>query len=131
MGLEGGLNTAVGYVVFAFLWALLGNRWHYLSILAVTYGLVMIFGFFIYRELVFRSETPWVNAASKYVTVVLGSVAINSVALVVLIEHFHFPVLLSQAVGIFLAATFSFVAHKYWTFRPKRPRDSHPGTIAP
>lgn len=114
----GTLNTLMGYAIFALLWTLLGTQWHYLSVLALTYGIVMLVGFVLYRELVFRSKTPWQVAVVKYVTVVLGSVAINSFALIALIEHANLPVLVSQAIGITMAAAFSYWLHKGWTFRP-------------
>ena len=115
-------NTAIGYLVFAILWSLLGNQWHYLSILGATYGIVMAVGFVLYRELVFRSSTSWPLAVVKYVVIVAGSVAINSVILIVLVEHVMLPVLASQAIAIFFAAGFSYLGHKYWTFRDSSKR---------
>ena len=113
----GVFNTSIGYAIFALLWALLGSRLHYLSILGITYGLVMFIGFIFYRKLVFQSTAPWMAATSKYVVVVFGSAAINSLALIALIEYLNLPVLVSQIGGVVMAATFSYLLHKYWTFR--------------
>ncbi|MEP7036317.1 MAG: GtrA family protein, partial [Actinomycetota bacterium] len=53
----------------------------------------------------------------RFVTVYLSALAVNLVVLPLLVEFGHLPVLLAQAMIVFLTSVMSWVGHKNYSFR--------------
>ncbi len=113
----GVLNTILGYSMFAALWLLLGEWWHPLAVLALSYCLTAAVTFYLHRRFVFYASNPISQSASRYIAISLTSIGMNFVLLQVLSAFWGVEVLLAQAISLLLAAVFSFFAHKFWTFK--------------
>lgn len=113
----GVVNTTLGYGCFTALWLLLGGWWHPLTVLALSYCLTAPLTFAFHRRFVFHASNPIPQSAGRYITISLTSIGVNFVLLQVLSSVLDVEVLVAQAVSLFLAAVFSFFAHRFWTFK--------------
>ena len=57
----------------------------------------------------------------RFETVYLSALAVNFVLLPVLVELAHLPVLLAQALIVFVTSVMSWVGHKHYSFRRTDP----------
>ena len=117
----GATNTVVGYLSFAAILLLLGQRL-YLVALVSAYVISVLIAFVLYRSLVFRVRGHVLRDLWRFVTVYLLALAINFVALPVLVELAHLQVLLAQALIVLITSVMSWVGHKHYSFR--RPSSS-------
>jgi putative flippase GtrA len=118
----GVINTLVGYLSFVALLPLLG-RDHYLVALICAYVIAVLVAFVLYRYAVFRVRGHVLSDLWRFATVYLSSLAVNLVLLPVLVEFAHLPVLLAQALIVFVTAVMNWLGHKHFSFR----RSSSPG----
>ena len=117
----GATNTVVGYLSFAAILLLLGQRL-YLVALVSAYVISVLIAFVLYRSLVFRVRGHVLRDLWRFVTVYLLALAINFVALPVLVELAHLQVLVAQALIVLITSVMSWVGHKHYSFR--RPSSS-------
>ena len=117
--LVGAVNTVVGYLCFAGLLLLLGQR-HYLAALVCAYVIAVLFAFVMYRFVVFRVRGHVFSDLWRFATVYLSSLAVNLVLLPVLVELAGVPVLLAQALIVLVTAVISWAGHKHYSFRRTR-----------
>ena len=123
--LVGATNTLVGFLFFAAFLATVGQRWGYLAALVCAHVVSVLFAFVLYRFLVFRVRGHVLSDLWRFETVYLSALAVNFVLLPVLVELAHLPVLVAQALIVFVTSVMSWVGHKRYSFRrpsPERPR---------
>jgi putative flippase GtrA len=115
--LVGAFNTAFGFVLFALLLHLAGDRVHYLVVLFVaTIGAVLV-AFAGYRTFVFRVRGNVLKDLARFSLVYLLALAVNSVCLPLLVEVAGAPVLPAQAGFVVVTVVASFLAHRSFSFR--------------
>jgi putative flippase GtrA len=112
----GAINTVVGYLCFAGFLAIVGQR-HYLVALACAHVVGVLFAFVLYRYVVFRVRGHLLADLWRFETVYLSALAVNFVLLPVLVEIAHLPVLVAQAMIVFVTSVMSWVGHKNYSFR--------------
>ncbi len=122
--LVGGVNTVVGFVCFAGFLLLLGQR-RYLAVLLCAHVVSVLIAFVLYRFFVFRVRGHLLADLWRFETVYLSALALNFVMLPILVELAHLPVLVSQAMIMFVTSVMSWVGHKHYSFR-RRPPSQEP-----
>ena len=115
--LVGAFNTAFGFVLFALLLYLADDRVHYLVVLAVASVGAVLMAFAAYRTFVFRVRGSVLKDLARFSLVYVVALAVNAVALPLLVEVGGVPVLPAQAVFVVLTVIFSFLAHRSFSFR--------------
>lgn len=120
--LVGGFNTIFGYACFVGLQQTVGQRTHYLVVLLIAHVLSVLLAFVLYRILVFRVTGRILGDLWRFWSVYLVALAINLVALPLLVELGKLPVVLAQALVLVGTVCLSFVAHGRFSFhRPQSP----------
>jgi putative flippase GtrA len=122
--LVGGVNTVVGFICFAGFLVLLGQR-RYLAVLLCAHVVSVLIAFVLYRFFVFRVRGHLLADLWRFETVYLSALALNFVMLPILVELAHLPVLVSQAMIMFVTSVMSWVGHKHYSFR-RRPPSQEP-----
>ena len=123
--LVGGVNTVVGFICFAGFLLLLGQR-RYLAVLLCAHVVSVLIAFVLYRFFVFRVRGHLLADLWRFETVYLSALALNFVMLPILVELAHLPVLVSQAMIMFVTSVMSWVGHKHYSFRrPASSEDPH------
>jgi putative flippase GtrA len=114
----GGFNTALGYAIFAvlFLWA--GSTIGYLACLYVQYAISVPLAFVLHRTITFRAQADGrvVVDFLRFCVVYLISLAVNTLALPVLVELVHLPPLAAQAIVVAVSTAFTYFGHKLFSF---------------
>lgn len=118
----GAVNTVFGFGVFAGLQLTIGTHVHYLVILLIAHVVSVLEAYVLQRWLVFRVSGRWWRDLARFWSVYLVALAINLVALPLLVEIAHVSVLPAQAIVMLGVAMGTFVAHRSFTFR----RPHHP-----
>lgn len=117
----GGVNTVVGYLLFALLNAVLG--WQYLVALVVSYVFATLIAFLLHRRYTFRvhrSGNILVDLI-RFEAVYAVLLAFNTVALWLLVDIGRVPPLLAQAIVVVVSTVLSFVGNKLFSFRRRPP----------
>jgi putative flippase GtrA len=115
----GGINTVVGYLLFAALQLSVGHVIGYLGSLYGSYVLAVTLAFVLHRRFTFRVEgtgsrlVDFVRFASVYVV----SLAANTVVLPLLVELARLDPLVAQAISVVVTTIVSYFGHKYFSFR--------------
>jgi putative flippase GtrA len=128
----GAINTGVGFLCFAGFLALLSQGIRpvpparYLAALVCAYVVAILVAFVLYRYAVFRVRGHVLSDLWRFATVYISSLAVNLALLPVLVELAHLPVLLAQALIVFVTAVMSWMGHKHYSFRRSgSPEDLH------
>jgi len=116
-GLVGVLNSVFGFGVFAGMQLAAGGRVHYLVILLISHVVSVLEAYVLQRWLVFRVSGRWWRDLARFWSVYLVALAINLVALPLLVEIAHVSVLPAQALVLLGVALGTFVAHRRFSFR--------------
>jgi putative flippase GtrA len=122
--LVGAWNTLVGYVLFAGLVITLGDRVHYLWLLLVAHVISVLQAFALYRVFVFRVRGRLLGDLVRFWSVYAGALAINMVALPVLVEAGGVPVLPAQAFFVCVTIVTTYVVNRHFSF--SRPAAAEP-----
>jgi putative flippase GtrA len=99
---------------------LLGQR-RYLAVLLCAHVVSVLIAFVLYRFFVFRVRGHLLADLWRFETVYLSALALNFVMLPILVELAHLPVLVSQAMIMFVTSVMSWVGHKHYSFRRRPP----------
>lgn len=123
----GGVNTVVGYVIYAILAEvfLADVPFGYLIALVVSYAISITMAFVLYRRFVFVVKGNVLVDFVRFVGVYAVSIAANIVALPMLVELAGLNPLVAQAIVLVVTTIVSFVGHKYFSFR------RHGATLSP
>jgi putative flippase GtrA len=119
--LVGVVNTAFAFVVFAALQLTLGTRLHYMVILVVATAIGIVEAYILQRWLVFRVSGRWWRELVRFSSVYGVALGVNAVALPLLVEVVHVPVLPAQAIVMLGTALGTFGIHRVFTFRRPPP----------
>jgi putative flippase GtrA len=115
--LVGGYNTAFGYGSFVLLYLLLGNRLHYLALVAISHVLSVTNAFAAHRWLTFAARgSLWMQYLRFNVTN-LGLIALNLMLTGALVEGLGWHPLAASAVAIPVTIVASYVLHRAFSFR--------------
>jgi putative flippase GtrA len=114
----GGINTVVGYLLFALFYWLLGTEL-YLAAYIASYVVALFSGYTLQRLVVFRVKGHLVLDFLRYTTVQLGAFVVNIILLPLFVEVFKIDPLISQAIILFITVVSSYFAHRYFSFRRK------------
>jgi len=129
--LVGAVNTGVGFLCFAGFLALFGQGLRpvppsrYLAALVCAYVVAVLFAFVLYRFAVFRVRGHVLADLWRFAAVYISSLVVNFALLPVLVELGHLPVLLAQALIVFVTSVMSWMGHKHYSFR----RTGSPGDL--
>ena len=123
----GAVNTVFGFGVFAGLQLTIGRRVHYLAILLISHIVSVLEAYVLQRWLVFQVSGRWWRDLARFWSVYLVALAINLVALPLLVEIAHVSVLPAQAIVMLGVAMGTFVAHRSFTFRDPRETSARSG----
>ena len=121
--LIGGFNTVFGYalfVLFQFLW---GDTAGYLVSLYVSYVISILVAFVLHRRFTFQvrgTANIWTDFV-RFVGVYLVALAINTIALPLLVEVAGLDPLIAQAIVVVVTTVLSYVGHKFFSFRRAKP----------
>lgn len=117
----GGINTVIGYGLFALFELFLGKYIGYLGSLYVSYALATILAFYLHRRFTFRASTSGkvVVDLLRFQSVYVVSLLVNTAALPLLVEWFGLKPLVAQAVIVVITTAISYVGHKWFSFRRK------------
>jgi putative flippase GtrA len=115
-GLVGGVNTFVHYVIFVFLFRIVGAEMMVSSAIGYLAGLVN--SFFLNRKWTFKVEGK--NQRQEFVKffcVNILSLALNLLLLKILVSVFVILPEIAQLLAIFASLVVNFAGNKWWTFR--------------
>jgi putative flippase GtrA len=115
--LVGAWNTAFGYGLFAGLYLWLGQEIHYLIILLLAHAVSVTNAFLGHRYLVFRSQGPIVWEFMRFNLSYLGALLLGMAGMPFLIEVCGLYPLHAQAMLLVIGLIFSYIAHKYYSFK--------------
>ncbi len=118
----GAVNTVFGFLCFAGFLFILGHQL-YLVALVCAHVVSVLFAFVLYRFLVFRVRGHVLSDLWRFETVYLSALAVNFALLPLLVEFADLPVLLAQAMIVFITSVMSWVGHKRYSFRRSLPSE--------
>jgi len=130
----GGINTLVGYGLFAFmLWLLtplispwaqssfrviaLAGSHSYAVIQWVNWATCVPFSTFMMRRFVFKKGGSYLKQVGRAYGVYLPAQLVASVVLILCVRIFGFAPLVGQAISIVFSTIISYLGHKFFTFR--------------
>lgn len=118
--LVGMFNTGFGYLLFVILE--LAFQLYFLSLYG-SFAVASIVAFLLHRHYTYRvagSGQVWVDFA-RFLGVYVITLAINSVALPLLVEIVGLPSILAQGIIVFATTMISYFGHKLFSFRRPPP----------
>lgn len=118
----GGINTVVGYGLFALFELTIGRVVGYLGSLYLSYAIAIVLAFLLHRRYTFRvagSGRVLVDFL-RFCSVYVVSLAVNTLALPLLVEVGGLVPLVAQALIVVVTTLISFFGHKFFSFR-RRP----------
>lgn len=124
----GGFNTVFGFLLFTGIELLFGRWIGYIVTLLISYVIAIIVAFILHRHVTYR-VTGTGNVIVdflRFASVYLVAIAINLVALPLLVELAHFPPILAQALITIVTTLVSYFGHKLFSFRRPRPQPPAP-----
>ncbi len=119
--LVGGWNTLFGYGVYAVLYLLLRHRISYIAIIVPTWIVSITNAYLGYKFVVFRTRGNYLREYLKTYLVYGVAFLVNLALLPVFVEVLGWNPLVGQAVVGVFTVVISYVAYKYFAFRPRVP----------
>ena len=115
----GGVNTVVGYAIFAVLQITVGHVIGYLGSLYASYVLGVTLAFVLHRRFTFRTQGTGNTLIDflRFASVYIVSLAINTLVLPLLVELGGLEPLVAQAITVVVTTLVSYFGHKYFSFR--------------
>ena len=119
----GGINTVVGYVIFAGLahWVFADVPFGYLISVIISYAISITLAFVLYRRLVYKVRGRVVVDFLRFVSVYAFSIAINIALLPALVEIGGVPPLIAQVLVLVVTTALSYFGHGRFSFRRSEP----------
>jgi len=118
--LVGVVNTVVGFLWFTLFLYTVGQVLGYIVALLFAHVASVLCAFVLYRRFVFRVRGNTLTDLARFELVYLLALGINAVLLPLLVEVGHLPVLLSQALIVFVTTLVSYFGHRSFSFRRGR-----------
>jgi len=113
-------NTLFGYVVWALMQFLLGDRLHYLVIVVLAWPIAVLNAYLGYRYIVFRSKGSIIRELPRFSLVYLATLIVALAVLPVALSVLPFNIYLVNALFTAGVVVCSYLAHKYFSFRGGR-----------
>jgi putative flippase GtrA len=113
----GGINTAVGLAWFALFDRVVGPHLGYMATLGAAHVASVLCAFVLYRRFVFRVTGHTLLDLGRFEMVNLASLAINAVALPLLVELAGLPPFVAQVLITFVTMVVSYIGHRDFSFR--------------
>ena len=113
----GGVNTVIGYGLFAGIQLTAGQVIGYIGSLYIASVIATIIAFVLHRRFTFRVTGNVVRDFLRFASVYVVSLAINTAVLPILVELVHLDPLIAQAVTIVITTLLSYTGHKLFSFR--------------
>ncbi|WP_104127531.1 GtrA family protein [Cryobacterium sp. Y57] len=115
----GGVNTVVGYALFAVfdLFVFATVPFGYLLSLMSAYAIAIVLAFVLYRRFVFKVTGRVWSDFVKFVSVYLVAIGVNLLTLPLLIEVAGLNSLVAQAIVLIATTFMSFFGHREFSFR--------------
>lgn len=122
--LVGGVNTAVGYAVFALaeLFLFAGMPFGYMLALVLSYVIGIAVAFGLYRAFVFRDALGWRRSLPRFISVYLAAIGLNALLLPLFVAVLGLHPLLAQALCLVATTLMSYVGHRWFSFQGGRKR---------
>ena len=115
--LAGGWNTGFGYGVGVGLYTLLSSQLHVAIIAAIANICAITMSFLTYKLFVFKTAGNWMLEYGRSY-LVYGSMALLSIVLLwTLVDYMGIDIWYAQALVVILTVCFSYLGHKFFTFR--------------
>lgn len=120
--LVGGFNTVVGYGIFVLIELTFGSHTSYLLSLYVAYFIGTIIAFITHRRITFQISGGGEVMLDyfRFLGVSVVSLAVNTIALPLLVEVGHLTPIAAQAIVVVVTTLISYVGHKFFSFRRAR-----------
>ena len=116
----GAANTLIGTLWFIAFDLLIGRRWgeySYMVTLGFAHIASVLCAFVLYRRLVFVVTGHVWRDLGRFETVYLTALAVNAVALPVLVQGAHLEPIAAQLLIVGVTALISWFGHKHFSFR--------------
>ncbi len=113
----GGFNTLAGYGLGVGLYLALSPVLHILIIGLIANLLAISLAFTTHKLFVFRTRSGWLAEYGRSYLVYGGSALVGILALWVLVDGWHLPIWIAQALVIPIAVVVSYIGHARFTFR--------------
>jgi len=126
--LIGGINTVVGYALYATLYLSAGRFIGYLGALYISYVIAIGIAFVLHRRFTFRvsgTGNVFIDLV-RFAAVYVVSLIVNTLLLPVLIELGHVQPLVAQASIVIVTTLISYFGHKLFSFRRHKATHSEP-----
>ncbi len=118
--LTGSTGAAIFYSVYAAGWYLSDGRIPYLVLVLLSNLSVALFTFRMYRDGVFRSDTPLVPGFAKFYVMCLSSLVASITVVPLLVEVFGLSEQIAPLVYLVLQPFIYYPIQKFWVFRAKK-----------
>ncbi|MET1051296.1 MAG: glycosyltransferase [Mycetocola sp.] len=115
--LVGATNTVIGFGFFVLFERTVGQLWGYIVALLFAHVFSVLCAFVLYRRFVFRVTGHVLRDLARFELVYLTSLAVNLVALPILVEIVGIEPIPSQALVVFITTMISFFGHRGFSFR--------------
>lgn len=115
----GGINTVVGYLWFVLFQVSVGQLWGYMATLFFAHVASVLCAFVMHRRFVFRVQGHWWRDLGRFELVQLVALGVNVVALPLLVELAGLSPIAAQGIIVVITVTFSYFAHRHFSFRRK------------
>jgi putative flippase GtrA len=120
----GGINTLFGYFGSIGLYYLLEGLLSTFLIIVIIKIMTITFSYLTYKMFIFKTKGNWIREYFRcYVS--YGAVSILTMGmLLVLVDYLKISFWVAQLFTIIIAASFSFVAHSYYTFANRNQKEA-------
>lgn len=119
--LVGGFNTVFGYALFVVFELLIGRTLGYFVSLYAAYVVAVVVAFLLHRHFTYRVTGTGnvIIDLLRFASVSLVALAVNTVALPVLVELAGLQPIVAQAIIVVVTTLISYFGHKLFSFRRK------------
>lgn len=114
----GGLNTALGFGLFAFFnWTFSKYEFGYMIALVLSQIISLFFAFWLHKTFTFKTAGHLWQDFIRFTMVNSVNYVINWIALPILVHGMHMNPLIGQLIVLIVTTVLSFVGHKYFSFK--------------
>jgi putative flippase GtrA len=99
--------------------ATVGDQLGYITVLIITTLMAVLFAYCGHRWLTFQVRGMWLLDLARFSTVYLVILALNILALPLLVEVVGLTPILAQSVFVVLILVSSYLSHRHFSFRRK------------
>jgi putative flippase GtrA len=112
----GTYNAGIGFLIFYLINLAVGDIFHYLVVLIISYFISLTHAYIGQRWVVFRSKAPWLKEYLRFLMVNLTGMAGNALLLFIFVEA-GMGLMLAQAISVLIVTVFSYFGHRYFSFK--------------